>query len=395
MRETLVLCGDVPPRRDRHGGQFLRLDASPAAEPRHRVGLQLEAISKVFADNVPDILADMLEVASYVYAADRLIGRGSAKLTDMGADWHRKIRLRLAVRSPARWEAPDVKAALVEALEFLSDDAWQFEFLQTERKTRIQPYLGFSDHQAQVIDPDVVMLFSGGLDSTAGLVEELLGKGSRVAFVTHRSAKLLAGRQSELVNRIRQRSPTRSLFHVPIWVTKGEQGPVEFSQRTRSLLFAVLGILVAHMFGKQEIFFFENGITSFNLPIAEHVLGTRASRTTHPRVFRALERLFSLLLKTPIKTINPYVWKTKKDIVGVLAELGCTDLIADTVSCANVRQVPMTNKHCGVCVQCVERRFAILACGLGKEDPAEGYALDLFRSEHRRVEDITMCECMR
>jgi hypothetical protein len=100
------------------------------------------------------------------------------------------------------------------------------------------------------------MLFSGGLDSTAGLIEQLLGMGRRVTFVTHRSATLLAGRQGELLNRIRQRSPRRSLFHVPIWVTKGEQEPIEFSQRTRSLLFAVLGTLVAQMFGKQEIFFF-------------------------------------------------------------------------------------------------------------------------------------------
>jgi hypothetical protein len=239
MPETLVFCGDVPLKRGGGRGQFLKLDASPTAGAQHRVGLELEAVSKLFADNVPDVLADMLEVAAYVYASDRLSGRGSPMLTDMGADWRRKILLKIAVRSPARWEAP-VKTALVEALGVLSDDIWDFEFLQTERRTGIQPYLGFSDPQAQVIDPDIVMLFSGGLDSTAGLVEQVLGKGSRVAFVTHRSATLLAGRQDELVNRIRQRSPTRNLFHVPIWVTKGEQEPVEFSQRTRSLLFAVL-----------------------------------------------------------------------------------------------------------------------------------------------------------
>jgi hypothetical protein len=176
-------------------------------------------------------------------------------------------------------------------------------------------------------------------------------------------------------------------------VTKGDREPVEFSQRTRSLLFAVLGTLVAQMFGRQEILFFENGITSFNLPIAEHVLGTRASRTTHPRTLRALERLFSLLLETRIQINNPYLWRTKKDIVGILAKLASADLIRKTISCANVRQLPMTNKQCGVCVQCIERRYAIMACGLGKEDPADGYAFDLFRGEHKRAEDVTMAEC--
>jgi Queuosine biosynthesis protein QueC len=203
----------------------------------------------------------------------------------------------------------------------------------------------------------------------------------------------LAGRQSDLVIQLRERAPKRSLFHIPIWVTKGEQEPVEFSQRTRSLLFAVLGILVARLFGKRKILFFENGITSFNLPIAEHVLGTRASRTTHPRFFRGFERLFSLLLDVSVEISNPFLWNTKKEIVDILSHLGCADLITNTVSCANVRQLPMTNKQCGVCIQCIERRFAVLASGLGKEDPPESYAVDLFRGAHTKVEDVTMAEC--
>jgi hypothetical protein len=104
MSKTLVLCGDLPPRRAGQRLQILKLDASPKADPRHRVGLELEAISRVFADDVPDALADMLEVAAYVYAADRLIGRGTRPLTGMGADWRRKISLSIAVRRPARCE---------------------------------------------------------------------------------------------------------------------------------------------------------------------------------------------------------------------------------------------------------------------------------------------------
>ena len=255
MSDTSVLCGDVP-RRGRGRAQVLTLDASPNADPQHRVGLELDAISRPFADNLPDVLADMLEVAAYIYAADRLIGRGSNTLTGMGADWRRKIRFKIAVRCPELWKRSEVQAALIGALEFLSDDIMDFEFFQTEEKTGIQPYLGFSDPQAHVIDPDTVMLFSGGLDSTAGLVQQLLGDGKRVAIVTHRSARLLAGRQSDIVAQLRELAPRRSLFHVPIWVTKGEQEPVEFSQRTRSLLFAVLGILVARMFqkGKNPVF---------------------------------------------------------------------------------------------------------------------------------------------
>jgi hypothetical protein len=211
MLEILVLCGDVPRRRPGHGN-VLELDVFPKADPLHRAGLELDAISKPFVDNLPDVLADMLEVAAYIYAADRLIGRGSTTLTEMGADWRRKIRFKIAVRRLALWNDHEVQAALVDALGFLSEDIYGFEFFQTERKTGIQPYLGFSDPQAQIIDPDAVVLFSGGLDSTAGLVEQVLGEGNRIAFVTHRSAKLLAGRQSDLVIQLRERAPKRSLF---------------------------------------------------------------------------------------------------------------------------------------------------------------------------------------
>jgi hypothetical protein len=390
--EALVLCGDVP-RRGRGHARVVHLDVAPGAHPQHRVGLELDAITRPFADNLPNVLADMLEVAAYVWAADRLINRGSATLAEMGADWRRKLSFKMAVRCPGLWNAPEVQSALLDALEFVSEDTFRFEFFQTQRKTGIQPYFGFSDPQAQVIDPDAVVLFSGGLDSAAGVVQELLGEGNRVAIVSHRNAKLLVARQSHLVMQLRERAPKRSLFHVPIWVTKGEPEPVEFTQRTRAFLFSVLGMMVAGMFKKKKLVFYENGITSFNLPIAEHVLGARASRTTHPRIFRKLERLFSLLLDEPIEITNPFLWKTKQEVIDVLGRHGCGDLIAQTVSCAKVRQLPMTNKQCGVCIQCIERRFAVHASGLASQDPPDRYALDLFRGAHDKVEDITMAEC--
>jgi hypothetical protein len=290
--EGVILCGDVPGRRATRV-QLLRLDVSPDAHPKHRIGLQLDAIARPFADNLPDVIADMLELAAYVWAADRLIERGTPTLREMGADWRRKLRFKVAVRRPELWNSPEVRSALVEALEFLSEDTFDFEFFQTRRHTGIEPYFGFSDPQAQVIDPDTVMLFSGGLDSTAGLVEQLLGRGNRIAVVTHRNAKWLVPRQTELLTQLRERGPhRRNLFDIAISVAKGEPEPIEFSQRSRGFLFSVLGMLVACMFRKHKIVFYENGVTSFNLPIADHVLGARASRTTHPRLPSASAAVF-------------------------------------------------------------------------------------------------------
>ena len=38
--------------------------------------------------------------------------------------------------------------------------------------------------------------------------------------------------------------------------------------------------------------FYENGVVSMNLPMSAQVVGTRATRTTHPRVLAGFEQLF-------------------------------------------------------------------------------------------------------
>jgi hypothetical protein len=147
------------------------------------------------------------------------------------------------------------------------------------------------------------------------------------------------------------------------------------------------------MFEKDRFFFFENGVTTFNLPVADHVLGARASRTTHPRVLKAFEQLFSLLLRRPIKIHNPYIWRTKAGVLATLSALGAMDLLPHTVSCASVRSISMRNKQCGVCSQCVERRFAVGAAGLSDHEPADFYHTDMFRGAHEDPRDLMMAEC--
>ena len=41
--------------------------------------------------NLPDLLVDLLEIASYVYCADQRAGRGSEKLSNYGENWRRSL----------------------------------------------------------------------------------------------------------------------------------------------------------------------------------------------------------------------------------------------------------------------------------------------------------------
>ena len=356
------------------------------------MNLRIDQISRRLASNIPDVLTDMLEVAAYVYCADQFTARGTRQMTAMGAGWRRRFHFKIPVRRLDVWTRPDVREALRETLEFLSEDEFHFEFVESAKPLPLQSYLPLEDSGAQSFSPDEIILFSGGLDSLAGTVDAVMGTGKRVALVSHQASKMIISKQNGLVGHLRERTRPGSLFFIPVAINKGNEEAAEFTQRTRSFMFASLALVVARMFDRNHLSFYENGVVSINLPIAEHVLGARASRTTHPRFLADCSRLFSLLLSDTFSLHNPFLWKTKSDVVRVLAQNQVSDLISNTFSCTRVREATKSGQHCGVCSQCVDRRFGVLAAGLSAYDLAENYAVDLFTGAHETGSALTMME---
>ncbi len=387
MRKQLVVCGGLPAPHS-----ALRLDVNAPDRSPNKVNLHLADIARPLADNIPDILTDLLEIAAYVYCADQFTSRGSAAMSHMGADWRRRFSFKIPVRRPDVWSGEAVCRALVETLGFLTEDEFAFEFVAQEALSGLEPYLGFSDPSAQAILPDEVILFSGGLNSLAGAADSLIGNQRKVVLVSHQASTMITSKQNNLVARLRDRVGSGRLLHVPVAANKGHEEAAEFTQRSRSFLFAALGLVVARMFGKNSLSFYENGVVSINLPITDHVLGARASRTTHPRVLADFGELFSLLLSESVRMENPFLWKTKGEVVRVLADCGCADLISETLSCTRVREATKRKQHCGTCSQCVDRRFGVLAAGLGEYEAGDAYAVDLFVGEHKPGPALAMVE---
>lgn len=392
MHDTLIVCGDAPVGK-RRPARLLELDISSAADRKKQIRFDPGSVSAPLLDDLPDPLADALEIAAYVFSADRLIRRVKDDSRHIGAEWQRRLRFRIPVRNAGQWDRKEVKDALSEALQFLSGDEFAFEFTSAANPSGAQRYLGFNDAVAQTIRPDQVILFSGGLDSLAGVAEKVIGEDRSAVLVTHASATLVANRQNQLAQEIGKRARKGQTFYAPVWVRRGQETePVEHSQRLRSFLFASLGVAYARMFGCNSLQFCENGITSFNLPMAQHVVGTRSSRTTHPRTLFHFGRLFSLLLDTPVSFENPFLWKTKADVVRIIDRNGFSDLIGLATSCANIREMSMSGHQCGYCSQCVERQYGVAAAGLSHLEPPGTYERELFLGAHQDGRDLTMVE---
>jgi len=386
--EHLVFCGDVAMSHPlEHSDRVLHLNLD-GEDPN--VFLEIMDIERRLGSLVPDPVVDLVEIAAYVYCADQVVTRGGEGVLAAGRAWRRRFAFHIPVRRPEIWSSHPVLQALKRTLNFLSDDEYEFRFEQRTALTSLQDYLSFGDQASGTKDIEQVLLFSGGLDSLAGAVQEAVVDKRRVALVSHRSNPKISSRQKQLVEKLHASCKYRPL-HVPVWVHR--QGPAsrEYTQRSRSFLYASLAFAVARVLHLDRIRFYENGILSLNLPISEQAVGARATRTTHPQVLNGFAELFSLLLEEDFFVENPFLWRTRAETVNLIGDADCGDLIQYSVSCMHTHEQTTAQPHCGRCSQCVGRRFATLASKYADRDPPNIYKIDLLIGE-REVDDCTLLE---
>lgn len=350
--------------------------------------LATDAVAAMALREVDPVLNDLLEIAATVFAADGAVSRGGLTRSQMGTAWYRRFQFRIAVRDPDLWRRDDIVSALVEAVETLTEDSVSFEFTHADPDPPLQPYLDF-DRSGANFEADEVILFSGGLDSFAGALERLASTRSRVVLVTHRSAQKAISRQVQLGQYLAERFPGRVL-HVQVLARFMGERPRETTQRSRTLLFSALGQAVAQSFAAKRVCFFENGIVSHNLPLSSQIIGSMATRTTHPLALRKLDRLMGLVLPGAAPIENSYQWLTKSEVVARIDGNGGAAQIRRAVSCTSIREQNNLETHCGACSQCFDRRFAILHAGLAEHDPDEIYATDVLFGERRSDRSITL-----
>lgn len=319
---------------------------------------------------------DLLEIAATVFAADGSLTRGGPTRPNMGAGWRRRLRFSIPVSDPGHWSRPDIRRALEEAVAFLTEDDASFSFTQKPVEPEAEPFLDL-DPTGRLFEADRIVMFSGGLDSFAGALETLAQTDEKIVLVTHRSAQKAIPRQVELGRYFETHYRGRFL-HLHVLARRRFDGARDTTQRSRSFLFAALGQAVARAFSARQVSFFENGVISHNLPLGRQIVGTMATRTTHPQSLRLLNDLCALALEDCVAIDNPYQWLTKTEVVRRIAENGGQGQIMRAVSCTSIRRQDSVRTHCGACSQCLDRRFAIVAAGLEDHEAPEIYETDIF-----------------
>jgi 7-cyano-7-deazaguanine synthase in queuosine biosynthesis len=275
----------------------------------------------------------------------------------------------VGLRAPSRSRPPvAAENLLTELLTWLTDDSWSLEFCQLpEGAGPLDESQGFLFDT--VPGDSVPVLFSGGLDSAAGLAAHLLS-GNAVAisvdtnnWMQHVQARVLSDLQALSVH---QCVPLR--YRVSVG-----RSSVETSQRSRGMLFLAVGIATAWALRQDRLRVFENGIGAINLPYLRSQFGSQATRSMHPRTLRLMKQLAAAVSSRPFHLEAPALKTTKAQLIEMVPAVA-EPALALTVSCdtgfsARVRD----HAPCGACTSCLLRRQALHAAGKADLDKADAY----------------------
>lgn len=308
--------------------------------------------------------ADVLRMAAAVFAADRGTERGSRE------DVARTISVSIPVVNAAT--LVPFKAPIEDILGFLSRDRWTLTFRQM---------LGTPESiQSWPENAGSTLLFSGGLDSLAGAIEfgdDVQTPLQLVSHVTHNTStsSTQTSLASALTNSLQGISAHQQFFVS----SKGSaqfKHDVENSQRTRSFVFLVLAALAARRTGQRTIVMLaENGQMAIHLALTSARIGAFSTLTAHPTFLANMRGVLEGLLGCSFVLQNPYVHRTKREVVSIIAKRA-PDLLPIANSCwRNARLTSGT--HCGACVPCYVRRIALESL----RDEPTAYARDVWRED--------------
>lgn len=320
--------------------------------------------------------ADLLDIATAAFGTDRLAPRppsdGRAGENAHFLDWRRSIHLTVPVRDADFWETQINRGAVERVLAELTDDSWRLSFRKSVAPTKTPRQMRLF----RPVEGAPVALFSGGLDSLAGTLRHFEIHRRFPWLVSVSSRSHTTDRQRELVQLLATETgamPEHLGFAVHN--SGAELHELGKRQRARSFLYLVFATLVARRVQAEEVQVLENGVTSLNVPLSPFLTSTRVTRTTHPLVLMAFEKLVQQVLEWPaFRLRGPHLYETKAELVKPIRRYA--SLIARTESCARVR----TGAWCGTCTACLLRRQVLREADLATIDQSEckQYITDIF-----------------
>lgn len=304
------------------------------------------------------LLADLIDIGTAVHVADRAS-------TVKRQEQVQRIHIDLPLRCPEHFTRADVYATLLDALHYFSGDDWSFDFLQRKksgRRAELQMTMGEAVHSVEV------SLWSGGLDSLAGLYNRLIADSHTEhtifgAGANHNIQKV----QRDVATVMQKDFPRRiKLEQVPFQFVRAKRLNLNKAPRLRGFIFLLFGAVCACLEGQDTLFIYENGVGAINLPYRKSAISFDHSRAVHPISLCYMADLLTAVLGAPFRFNNPFLFWTKAQMCEALGRDNKINLINMTITCD--RRLRGEIVQCGKCSSCLLRRQALAVLGIKEQD---------------------------
>lgn len=309
---------------------------------------------------IPSIAADVLDVTMAIQLADWLSYPNPKRR-------QRVIQIEIPVRHPEKFNDPTINAQLQTVLFWETGDHWIFRFNKRKRIgrfTELQNTMWPTSGNTEELE---VALFSGGLDSMAGLCQRAIEYPEKqfILFSLGSNNYRLRAKQEHLAHRVAERVGRVRWVSVDFQRRKDTSGSNPFF-RARGFAFLMAGATNALIEKQNALYVYENGIGALNLPFRLSEVGLDHSRAVHPLSLLYMGQLISSLFETDFSFINPFLYSTKAEMCTTLVDRNWLDLIFETVTCDRLWPQSV---QCGYCSSCLLRRQALAYLGIEDQTP--------------------------
>lgn len=255
----------------------------------------------------------------------------------------------------------ELKDAIQDLFSFLTDRYLDLKFERSPRSRSLQTTL-FNSSVDFDRKPTVTCLFSGGLDSTAGVLD--LQKREEPLLHHTITGKVIKGKVLNL-----HRSPALNKHGLSL--TDSQIKNVRPGRSSlRGLLFLTNASIIASSFGQKTVVMPENGPLMINPQVS--LLSPQPTRNAHPLLVKSVEQVLRRLVEKKFEIECIFKEKTKAEVLAsVMRE---SDLINKTYSCFTVQG---QKRMCGICYACFVRRVSALC--IDYEEPDNLYSMDPFK----------------
>jgi len=326
--------------------------------------LDVQATAFGFRHLPSRIAGDFLLIAATVYTLDKVVLRSKAFNA-----WTRVFAVTIPVSDASLWM--NASAELTACVSFLTGDEWTFTF--TDATRQLFGPSAIARMLPKISELGAVSLFSGGMDSLAGIIDWLEGHINQGLLVAgHHDGQMAGtfGDQKNILPALRKAYPNRIASTLVRLGNTGESP--EITLRGRSLLFIAIAVCVASGHGFQgPLIVPENGTIALNVPLTPSRRGSCSTRTAHPFYVDLLQKILAKVgLNYAIE--NPLMMKTKGEVAKTCANPPLFEqVVPSSVSCAKRgHTVTWKNRQangCGMCMPCIYRRAALHSAGLDNE----------------------------